>query len=62
LVVSSRAVNLYDRSFFYAHGQNPMHFDAVIVKSPHCQKHMYADWCDELILIDASGSSSANIP
>ena len=62
LVVSSRAVNLYDRSFFYAHGQNPMHFDAVVVKSPHCQKHMYADWCDELILIDAPGSSSANIP
>ncbi|MCY2936231.1 MAG: M81 family metallopeptidase [Planctomycetota bacterium] len=61
-VVSTRAVNLYDRSFFYAHGQNPMHFDAVVVKSPHCQKHMYSDWCDELILIDAPGSSSANIP
>lgn len=62
LVVSSRAVNLYDRSFFYAHGQNPKRFDAVVVKSPHCQKHMYAAWCDELILIDAPGSSSANLP
>lgn len=62
LVIASRAVNLYDRSFFYAHGQNPANFDAVVVKSPHCQKHMYAAWCDEMILIDAPGSSSANIP
>jgi microcystin degradation protein MlrC len=62
LVVSSRAVNLYDRSFFYAHGQNPRNFDAVVVKSPHCQQHMYAAWCSKLILIDAPGSSSANLP
>lgn len=62
LVVSSRAVNLYDRSFFFAHGQNPQRFDAVVVKSPHCQKHMYADWCDQMIMVDAPGSSSANLP
>lgn len=62
IVTSSRAVNLYDRSFFYAHGQNPKQFDAVLVKSPHCQKHMYKSWCDEMILIDAPGSSSANLP
>lgn len=62
LVVSSRAVNLYDRSFFYAHGQDPKRFEAVVVKSPHCQKHMYAEWCDEIFLIDAPGSSSANLP
>jgi microcystin degradation protein MlrC len=62
LVVSSRAVNLYDRSFFYAHGQNPQRFDAVVVKSPHCQKHMYAEWCGQMIMVDAPGSSSANLP
>lgn len=62
LVVSSRAVNLYDRSFFYAHGQNPQHFDAVVVKSPHCQHHMYADWCVKMVNVDAPGSSSANLP
>lgn len=61
-VVGSRAVNLYDRSYFYANGQNPQSFDAVVVKSPHCQKHMYQAWCDEMILIDAPGSSSANLP
>ena len=61
-VVSSRAVNLYDRSFFFAHGQNPQVFDAVVVKSPHCQKHMYADWCAGMINVDAPGSSSANLP
>lgn len=62
LVVSSRAVNLYDRSFYYAHGQNPVHFDAVVVKSPHCQHHMYAAWCAQLVNVDAPGSSSANLP
>ena len=62
LVVSSRAVHLYDRSFFYAHGQNPKRFDAVVVKSPHCQHHMYADWCARLVNVDAPGSTSANLP
>ena len=62
LVVSSRAVNLYDRSFFYAHGQDPKRFDAVVVKSPHCQHHMYADWCARMVNVDAPGSSSANLP
>ncbi len=62
LVVSSRAVNLYDRSFFYSQGQNPKNFDAVVVKSPHCQHHMYADWCVQMVNVDAPGSSSANLP
>jgi microcystin degradation protein MlrC len=62
IVASSRGVNLYDRSFFFAHGQNPKSFDAVVVKSPHCQPHMYADWCSRMIMIDAPGSSSANLP
>jgi len=62
LVVSSRAVNLYDRSFLYAHGQNPERFDAVVVKSPHCQHHMYAAWCVRMVNVDAPGSSSANLP
>lgn len=61
IVVSSRAVNLYDRSFFYAHGQDPKDFDAVVVKSPHCQHHIYAAWCEKMISIDAPGSSSANL-
>ena len=61
LVVSSRAVNLYDRSFFLAHGQDPRSFDAVVVKSPHCQPHMYTDWCARLIHVDAPGATSANL-
>lgn len=61
LVVSSRPVNLYDRSFFYAHGQDPKRFDAVVVKSPHCQHHMFAGWCARMVNVDATGSSSANL-
>jgi microcystin degradation protein MlrC len=62
LVVTSRPVHLFDRSLFYAHGQNPRHFDLVVVKSPHCQSHMFADWCARLINVDAPGSTSANLP
>jgi microcystin degradation protein MlrC len=62
LVISSRGVNLYDRSFFLANGQDPRRFDAVVIKSPHCQPHMYADWCAHMLNIDAPGSSSANLP
>jgi microcystin degradation protein MlrC len=61
LVVSSRAVNLSDRSFFLAHGQDPKRFEAVVVKSPHCQHHMYAGWCARMVNVDAPGSSSANL-
>ncbi len=62
LVVTSRAVHLYDRSLFYAHGQDPRNFDVVVVKSPHCQHHMYEAWCARMIHVDAPGSTSANLP
>ncbi len=61
LVIGSRAVSLYDRSFFYAHGQDPKYFDCVVVKSPHCQHHMYEAWCACMVHVDAPGSSSANL-
>jgi len=61
LALSSRAVSLYDRSFFYSLGQNPRNFDAVVVKSPHCQHQMFAEWCETMINVDAPGSSSANL-
>ena len=35
---------LYDRSLFLAHGQDPRRFDAVVVKSPHCQPRFFRDW------------------
>lgn len=62
IVATSRPVHLFDRSLFYAHGQDPSDFDLVVVKSPHCQKHMYEDWCTRLIHVDAPGSTSANLP
>ena len=37
-------------------------FDLVVVKSPHCQQHMFAAWCGRLINVDAPGSTSANLP
>lgn len=61
LVVTSRAVSLYDRSLFLAHGQNPRHFSLVVSKSPHCQPQFYDDWAIQNLNIDAPGSTSANL-
>ena len=61
LVVGTVPVSLFDRSWFYANGQDPRHFDMVVVKSPHCEPHMFADWCAKLINVDAPGATSANL-
>jgi microcystin degradation protein MlrC len=61
LVVGTRPVSLFDRSWFWAHGQDPQQFGAVVVKSPHCEPHMFADWAARLLVVDAPGSTSANV-
>jgi len=60
-VVGTRPVSLFDRSWFYANGQDPRQFNLVVVKSPHCEPHMFAAWCAKLINVDAPGSTSANL-
>jgi microcystin degradation protein MlrC len=61
LVLTSRAVSLYDRSLFLAHGQDPSRFDAVVVKSPHCQERFYKAWAAAMVNVDAPGATSANL-
>jgi microcystin degradation protein MlrC len=61
LILTSRPVSLYDRSLFYAHGQNPQDFDCVVVKSPHCEQHMFKAWAARYIDVDAPGATSANV-
>jgi microcystin degradation protein MlrC len=61
LIVTSRPVSLHDRGLFWAHGQEPRRFDAVVVKCPHCEPQMFAAWCARLINVDAPGSTSANL-
>jgi microcystin degradation protein MlrC len=61
MVVISRAVHLYDRSLFLAHGQDPQRFDVVVVKSPHCQPQFYSDWAACIVNVDAPGATSANL-
>ena len=61
VVAGTKPVSLFDRSWFYAHGQDPKQFNLVVVKSPHCEPHMFADWCAKLINVDAPGSTSANL-
>jgi len=61
VVATSRPVSLYDRSLFYAHGQDPRNFDLIVVKSPHCQPHFFETWSERLLNVDAPGSTSANL-
>mgnify|MGYP000920406330 CR=1 FL=1 len=61
LVVTSRAVSLYDRALFLAHGQDPRHYQAVVVKSPHCEPQMFKSWASLYLDVDAPGSTSANL-
>ncbi|HEY3290982.1 MAG TPA: M81 family metallopeptidase [Anaerolineae bacterium] len=61
LVVTSRAISLYDRSLFYAHGLDPAQFGVVVVKSPQCQPHMFREWAMRYIDVDAPGATSANL-
>jgi microcystin degradation protein MlrC len=61
VVLGTNPVSLFDRSWFYANGQDPRRFDMVVVKSPHCEPHMFEDWCAKLINVDAPGATSANL-
>lgn len=61
VVATTRPVSLFDRALFLAHGQDPKRFDLVVVKSPHCEPHMYSDWCGRLIQVDGPGATSANL-
>jgi microcystin degradation protein MlrC len=62
VVITSQAVNLFDRSLFLAHGLDPAFFDGTVVKSPHCQPHMFDEGAEMILNIDAPGSTSANLP
>jgi len=59
LVVSSRAVSLYDRSFFYAHGQETRGTSSRRRKITSLPAPYVADWCVRMVNVDAPGSSSA---
>ncbi|MSU41965.1 MAG: microcystin degradation protein MlrC, partial [Pedosphaera sp.] len=39
----------------------PRHFGAVVVKSPHCEPHMFKSWAARYVDVDAPGSTSANL-
>lgn len=60
-VVTSLPVGLYDRSLFYAHGQEPRRFDAIVVKSPHCQPQFFDAWAACDLNVDVPGATSANL-
>jgi microcystin degradation protein MlrC len=61
IVAITLPANLFDRSVFFAAGRNPKHYDLVVVKSPHCEPHMFVDWAGQNFGIDAPGSTSAKL-
>ena len=62
VVVLSRSVSLFDRAMYHAAGCNPRDHDLIVVKSPHCEPHMFDDWAEKNFNIDAPGATSANLP
>jgi microcystin degradation protein MlrC len=61
IVSITHPANLFDRSVFFAAGRNPKHYDLVVVKSPHCERHMFVDWAARNFVIDAPGATSAKL-
>jgi microcystin degradation protein MlrC len=61
IIATTRPVSLHDRGLFWAHGQEPRRFDAVVVKCPHCEPRMFRSWCARYLNVDAPGSTSANL-
>lgn len=62
IVVMSKPAFLFDRAVFWANGCDPRHFDLVVVKSPHCEHHMFEAWATRNFNIDVPGATSANLP
>ena len=58
----SRTVSLFDRAMYYSVGINPMDYDAIVVKSPHTEYHMFDQWVEKNFNIDIPGATSANLP
>jgi microcystin degradation protein MlrC len=61
ILVMSRAVSLFDRAMFFAHGCDPKDYDLIIVKSPYCEYHMFDEWSEKNFNIDAPGATSADV-
>jgi len=62
VVVMSRTVSLFDRAMYFSVGINPQDFDAIVVKSPHTEFHMFDQWVEKNFNIDIPGATSANLP
>jgi microcystin degradation protein MlrC len=61
IVAMTKSVGLFDRAPFLAHGRNPRDYDLIVVKSPHCEYHMFDEWVEKNFNIDAPGATSANL-
>jgi microcystin degradation protein MlrC len=61
IVLTSRAVSLYDRSLFLAAGQDPAQFEINVVKSPLCQPRFFEEGAEAVVHVDAPGATSANV-
>jgi microcystin degradation protein MlrC len=61
VVVLSNPIYLFDRALYFSNGCNPEKYDAVVVKSPHVEHHMYDAWIEKNFNVDGPGSSSANL-
>ncbi len=61
ILAMTRAVSLFDRAMFLAHGRDPRRYHLTVVKSPYCEYHMFDEWAEKDFNIDVPGSTSADL-
>ncbi|MBV7340026.1 M81 family metallopeptidase [Chloroflexi bacterium TSY] len=61
IVVSAEPAVLCDYSMYFGIGQDPRHFDLVIIKLPHTPHEQYDAWAVRNLTIDVPGAASPNI-
>ena len=61
ILAMTRAVSLFDRAMFLAHGLDPRRYHLTVVKSPHCEYHMFDEWAEKDFNVDAPGATSADL-
>lgn len=61
IIAMTKPVGLMDRALFLALGRNPRDYDLIVVKSPHCEYHMFDEWAEKDFNIDAPGATSADL-
>lgn len=61
LVVSRESAVLCEHAMYFSIGQDPRHFELVVIKLPHTPYEQYDAWAERNLTIDVPGAASPNV-